>query len=72
MRTVLLARRGRGQCDATSLRFNPAAIEDPHQLKVGAEVTAHAVFDGKQYKAANLRIEKTNPQDENKGQAKVQ
>jgi hypothetical protein len=72
MRSATLALENRSDQETYELRFNPAAIEDPHQLKVGAEVTAHAVFDGKQYKAANLRIEKTNPQDENKGQAKVQ
>ena len=36
------------------LHFNPAATEDSRQLKVGSEVTAHAIFDGKQYKASNL------------------
>lgn len=73
MRTATLALENRSDQETYELHLNPAAIQGPQQLQVGSEVTAHATFDGKQYKAANLRIEKTNPQDENhEGQAKVQ
>lgn len=71
MSSTTLALENRSDQEVYELHFNRAAIEDPHQLKVGSEVTAHAVFDGRQYKAANLRIEKTDPQHENnEGQAK--
>ena len=73
LRTDTLALENRSDQETYELRFNPAAIEGGSQLRVGSEVTAHAVFDGRQYKAANLRIEKTNSKHEDKeGQAKVQ
>jgi len=39
------------------VRFTPGAVSDMQQLKVGLQVTARAVFDGRQYKASNIRIE---------------
>ena len=39
------------------VHFSPAALPDVHALKVGQEVTARAVFDGKQYRATNIHIE---------------
>jgi len=39
------------------VHFSPAALPDVHTLKVGQQVTARAVFDGKQYRATNIRIE---------------
>lgn len=39
------------------IHFAPAAVTDMQQLKVGSEVTARATFDGKQYKADNIRID---------------
>ena len=42
------------------IHFNPTLVANARQLKVGSEVTAHTVFDGKQYKANNLRIESAN------------
>jgi len=39
------------------VHFTPADVADMQQLKVGSEVTARAVFDGKQYKASNIRID---------------
>ena len=39
------------------VHFSPAALPDVHSLKVGQEVTARAVFDGKQYRATNIRID---------------
>ena len=37
--------------------FSPTALAEAHSLKIGQEVTARAIFDGKQYKATNIRIE---------------
>ena len=71
MRTNTLAVENRSDQETYELHFNPAAIEGGNQLKVGTEVTAHAIFDGKQYRANNLRIENTNPKKE-EGEAKVQ
>jgi hypothetical protein len=38
------------------LHFTPADVTGLQQLKVGSKVTARAVFDGKQYKASNVRV----------------
>ncbi len=73
MRSDTLALENSSDQETYELHFNPATIEDSRELKVGSEVTAHAVFDGKEYRASNLRIEKSKSQDEAKeGQAKVQ
>jgi hypothetical protein len=75
LRSDTLALENRSDQETYDLHFNPAAMEDSRQLKVGSEVTAHATFDGKQYRASNLRIEKTNSQDQAVGgqdQDKVQ
>ncbi len=73
MRSDTLALENSSDQTTYELHFNPAAMEDSRQLKVGSEVTAHAVFDGKEYRASNLRIEKANSEDRDKeGQAKVQ
>ncbi len=71
MRTHTLALENRSDEETYELHFNPAAIEGASRLKVGSEVTAHAIFDGKQYRANNLRIEKSNPENK-EGEAKVQ
>ncbi len=71
MRSHTLALENRSDEETYELHFNPAAIEGTNQLKVGSEVTAHAIFDGKQYRANNLRIEKPNPENK-EGEAKVQ
>jgi hypothetical protein len=44
------------------VHFSPTALPDTHALKIGQEVTARAVFDGKQYKATNIRIENSKEQ----------
>jgi len=44
------------------LHFTPADVADLQQLKVGSEVTARAVFDGKQYKASNITVEHSSEQ----------
>ncbi len=52
------------------IRMAPGAMKDTHTLKVGAEVTAHATFDGKQYKASNVRVEaaEQDPGEQSKAQ----
>ena len=44
------------------VHFTPGAVSDMQQLKVGSQVTAHASFDGKQYRASNIRIENSSQQ----------
>jgi hypothetical protein len=39
------------------VHFTPAALADVHSLKIGQEVTARTIFDGKQYRATNIRVE---------------
>ena len=50
------------------VHFNRAAVSDMQALKVGAEVTARATFDGKQYVASNVRVEKPEQQQGDTGQ----
>jgi hypothetical protein len=71
MRSNTLALENRSDQETYELHFDPAQVEGARKLRVGAEVTAHAVFDGKQYKTANLRIEKPESSD-SEGQARVQ
>jgi hypothetical protein len=40
------------------VHFSRSTVSDPDALKVGAEVTARTTFDGKQYIANNVRVEK--------------
>jgi uncharacterized protein DUF5666 len=53
------------------VHFTRSAVSDPEGLKVGAEVTARTVFDGKQYTANNVRVEKPD-QNEPGQQSEVQ
>ena len=39
------------------VHFSPTTLADARSLKVGQEVTARAVFDGKKYQATNIRVE---------------
>jgi hypothetical protein len=43
------------------VHFARNTVSDMQGLRVGAEVTARAVFDGKQYTASNVRVEKAEP-----------
>jgi len=45
------------------VHFARNTVSDMQALKIGAEVTARAVFDGKQYTASNVRVEKTESPD---------
>jgi hypothetical protein len=47
--------------ESYEVHFSRSAVSDPVALKVGAEVTARATFDGKQYTASNVRVEKSEP-----------
>lgn len=53
------------------VHFSRSTVSDPAALKVGAEVTARATFDGKQYVANNVRVEKPD-QTETGQQSEVQ
>ena len=46
------------------VHFSRSTVSDPDALKVGAEVTARTTFDGKQYTANNVRVEKPDQQSE--------
>lgn len=39
------------------VHFSPTVLADARSLKIGQEVTARAVFDGKKYQATNIRVE---------------
>lgn len=39
------------------VHFSPTVLADARSLKIGQEVTARAVFDGKKYQATNIRLE---------------
>ncbi len=47
--------------ESYEVHFSRDAITDLSALRVGAEVTARTVFDGKQYTASNVRVEKPEP-----------
>jgi hypothetical protein len=53
------------------VHFSRSTVSDPEGLKVGAEVTARTIFDGKQYTASNVRVEKPD-QNEPGQQSEVQ
>ena len=65
MRTNSFSIDNRSDDQNYEVHFTRAALSDPHALKVGAEVTARAIFDGKAYKANNVRIEKPSQHGEN-------
>lgn len=50
--------------ESYEVHFSRTAVSDPQALKVGAEVTARATFDGKQYTASNVRVEKPEQADQ--------
>ncbi len=70
MHSNMLVLENRADDQDYEVHFSSAALSDPRALKVGSEVTARATFDGKQYKASNVRIESSSP-DENGEQSKV-
>ena len=64
MRTDTLSLENSSDGQPYEIQFNRAAVSDPQALKVGSEVTARTTFDGKLYKASNVRIEKSNEEGE--------
>ena len=71
MHTNMLVLENRSDEQDYEVHFSSAALSDPRALRVGSEVTARATFDGKQYKASNVRIEKPSS-EENGEQSKVE
>lgn len=57
LRNNMLALENRSDDQTYELHFEPSAVDDKSKLKVGAEVTAHAVFNGKQYNANDLELQ---------------
>jgi hypothetical protein len=68
LREGTLAVENRSDDQTYDLHFGPSAIDDRSKLKVGSEVTAHAVFDGKQYKANDLQIQQVSAAEQSKEQ----
>jgi len=61
MRTSSFFVDNKSDNESYEVHFSRAAVSDPQSLRVGAEVTARATFDGKQYTASNVRVEKPEP-----------
>ncbi len=57
LRDGTLALQNNSDDQTYELHFDQKAIEDRSKLKVGSEVTAHAVFNGKQYDANDLQLQ---------------
>ena len=70
MRTDSMFIDNKSDDQSYEVHFTPGAVTDMQQLKVGSEVTARAVFDGKQYKASNIRIDSSagEPGEQSKAQ----
>jgi hypothetical protein len=70
MRTDSLFVDNKSDDQSYEVHFTPADVADLQQLKVGSEVTARAVFDGKQYKASNIRVDNSpeQPGEQSKAQ----
>ena len=64
MRTGTLALANRSDDETYELHFDQSAVDDRSKLKVGSEVTAHAVFNGKQYNAKDLQLQAASPDEE--------
>jgi hypothetical protein len=60
LRNNTLALENRSDDQTYELHFDNSAVDDKSKLKVGAEVTAHAVFNGKQYNANDLQLQASN------------
>lgn len=58
MRTNSFFLDNKSDDESYEVHFSRDAVTDLSALRVGAEVTARTVFDGKQYMASNVRVEK--------------
>jgi len=70
MRTGSLFVDNQSDDQSYEIHFTPADVADLRQLKIGSQVTARATFDGKQYKASNIRIESAAGQAGEESQAR--
>jgi hypothetical protein len=68
LRDGTLALENRSDDQTYELHFGNSALDDRSKLKVGAEVTAHAVFDGKGYKANDLQVQQVAAAEQSKEQ----
>ncbi len=71
MRSGTLALDNRSDDENYEIHFDPANV-DKHDLKVGAEVRANTVFDGKAYRADNLQITEAPESKKEEKQSKVE
>ncbi len=69
MRTDSMFVDNKSDDQSYEIHFTPKEVADLQQLKVGSEVTARTVFDGKQYKASNIRIDNSVPQPSEESKA---
>jgi hypothetical protein len=60
LRGSTLALENRSDEQTYELHFDQSAVDDKSKLKVGSEVTAHVVFNGKQYNANDLQLQAAN------------
>ena len=60
LRSSTLALENRSDDETYELHFDQSAVDDKSKLKVGSEVTAHVVFNGKQYNANDLQLQAAN------------
>jgi hypothetical protein len=66
MRTSSFFLDNKSDDESYEVHFSRNAVTNVSELRVGAEVTARTVFDGKQYTASNVRVEK--PEQSESGQ----
>jgi hypothetical protein len=66
LRSSTLALENRSDDQTYELHFDQSAVDDKSKLKVGSEVTAHVVFNGKQYNANDLQLQAANANNANK------
>ncbi len=72
MRAGTLALDNRSDDQNYEIHFDPATATGSHALKVGSEITARALFDGKVYKASDVSIEEPNQDKKDGDQSKVE
>lgn len=65
MRTNSFFLDNKSDDESYEVHFTRDAVSDLPALRVGADVTARTVFDGKQYTATNVRVEKPETSESN-------
>jgi hypothetical protein len=63
MHNSMFVVENRSDDQAYEVHFDRGAMPDARELKVGEQISARAIFDGKQYKTNDLTIEKSKPED---------